>query len=124
MSNRILAALVLALAMSSDPALADLRYAGPPPSFSENEQQIIGRNAALSALVGSDPWLVRRVLDAIETAGMSRSGGVGQCQPDQCEQPPDPKNNPDLEYLGRTSPEAAHDLFQLIKRAGDKGQAR
>lgn len=32
----------------------------------------------------------------------------------------DPKTNPDLEELLGTSPEATHDLFQLLKRAGAK----
>jgi hypothetical protein len=124
MSNRILAVLALALALTSDPALADLRHNGPPPVFSASEREIIGRNAALAALVGSDPWLVRRVLDAIDLAGASRSGVDEKCRPGHCEQPPDPASNPDLEYLGRSSPEAAHDLFLLIKRASNKGNAR
>lgn len=130
MSNRILAALTLALAMAGDmagdPALADLRHAEALPAFSASEQAIIHRNAALSALVGTDPWLVRRVLDAITVAGASRSGGDAErTPPRQYERPPEPARNPDLDYLGRSSPEAAHDLFQLIKRASEnKGGTR
>ena len=126
-SNRILAALSLALAIASEPVHADLRRVGPPPAFTASEQIIIDRNAALAALVGSDPWLVRRVLDAIAVAGASRPGADDErSMPRPRERPPEPERNPDLDNLGRSSPEAAHDLFQLIKRAsgGNKGTTR
>jgi hypothetical protein len=124
MSGRILAALALALAFTSDPAFAALCHEDASPLFTASEHAIIDRNAALAALVGRDPGLVRCVLDAIAAAGASRSGAGTKQR--KYERAPDPARNPDLDYLGRSSPEAAHDLFQLIKRAsrGSKGNGR
>ncbi len=121
MSSKILMALVLTFVIASDPAFAEVRHGEAPPAFTAAEQVIIHRNAALLALVGRDPWLVRRVLDAIETTATSRSSVMVEGRENQRREPaPDPARNPDLDQLGRASPEAAHDLFQLIKQAGKK----
>ena len=44
-------------------------------------------------------------------------------KPHKPERPPNPKSNPGLENFGRASLEAAHDLFQLIKKTGQKRQS-
>jgi hypothetical protein len=91
-------------------------------TFSAEEQAVIQRNSALNAVLSRDPALVRRVLDAMASAntGGARSSDGGK--PRKPERPPNPKKNPDLENFGRASPEAAHDLFQLLKKAGQKRQ--
>jgi hypothetical protein len=120
MANKLLTAVMLALIAASDPAHADLRHGGTPPTFTAAEQTVIDRNAALATLVGSDPWLVRRVLDAIAAADTSppADANARDGRHTRVEPAPDPARNPDLDHLGRSSPEAAHDLFQLIKQAG------
>jgi hypothetical protein len=100
------------------------------PPFSVEDQRIIKRNAALASLVRRDPWLVRQALDTLAGVPLvsGRNSGLpeiqqgagkqkGQRKPD-AEPRLDLKRNPDLDEFSRTSPEAAHDLFQLIKQAG------
>jgi hypothetical protein len=124
MPNRLHLVLLLALALPATPALADLVHSNAPPEFTVDEQTVIHRNAALDGLVRRDPWLVRRVLDAIvrsnaETApDFSDRTAVRR----RYERPAEPERNPDLDHLGRSSPEAAHDLFLLIKKAAEGGK--
>jgi len=111
------------------------------PAFSAEDQVIIKRNAALGALMDRDPWLVRRALDILANApaisgrsgevpadgfgtkeavvkqGGNKQGTNKQGKRKSTETVPDPKHNPDLDEFSRASPEAAHDLFQLIKLA-------
>jgi len=93
------------------------------PTFSADDTLIIRRNEALAALTETDPWLVRRALDAMATAPAvsSRSADTPSNNKGKrksgYEQPPQPQRNPDLDSFSRTSPEAAHDLFLLIKQA-------
>jgi hypothetical protein len=118
MRNRILLAIGLATALPAAGALA--QATGDPPAFTAQEQTIIGRNAALSELVGRDPQLVRKVLDAIAAAETMRAAPAldpPNSKPGGRGQTPDPSHNPDLQQLERVSPEAALDLFQRIKRA-------
>jgi hypothetical protein len=121
MNNRFRLAILLIFLLPIGGAIAQAP-AAPAPAFSAAEQAVIRRNSALHALLPRDPLLVRRVLDAIASAntGGARSNDGGK--PRKPERPPNPKSNPDLENLGRASPEAAHDLFQLIKKAGQKRQ--
>lgn len=95
-------------------AQADLRATTEKPVFSAKELTIIERNAALAGVVEEDPWLVRRVLDALDE---DRAGGGHPGKPDGNTASP----NPDLEGMGRSSAEAAHDLLQLLKQAGSGG---
>lgn len=102
------------LGLLIDPALADLQGArADVPTFTGEETAVIGQSAALSGLLRSDPWIVRKLLDAI---GEVRSGSLNP--------PPSlslsGKDDPELEQIQRSSPEAIHDLFQLLKQAGGK----
>jgi hypothetical protein len=115
MRSRILLAIGIATALPCGGALAQA-----DGSFTAQEQTIIARNAALSELVGRDPQLVRRVLDAIASAETMRAApslDLSDGKPGGGGQTPDPPHNPDLQQLERVSPEAALDLFQRIKRA-------
>jgi hypothetical protein len=123
MLTRLHLALLLALALPAASGRADLIHSNAPPDFTAAEQSVIHRNAALDQLVKRDPWLVRRVLDAIarsgaETPDISDRTAVRR----RYERPPQPDRNPDLDHLGRSSPEAAHDLFLLIKKAAAGGK--
>ena len=75
-----------------------------PPQFTAEEMQVINRNETLKQVLADDPALIRRVLDDI-----ARGRTTAFAPPDGI----DPLKNPDL----RSSPEAAYDLFQLLKRA-------
>lgn len=81
------------------------------PEFTAGEISLMLPNAAVRQILADDPWLVRRVLDDI-----ARSGGRPFVPPDEAEA----VNNPQP----RSSPEAAYDLFQLLKQAGADKQGR
>jgi hypothetical protein len=129
MFRRRLFVLAVLAAISADPAAAELL--GVPagqPSFSASERLVIRRNAVLQSNVTQNPWLVRRALDVLAEidAGnraisrateppMSRSDPAASSMPGDDF---DRQRNPDLDRASRASPEALHDLFQLIKQAG------
>ncbi len=113
------------LAMIADPARAELR--GVPtgtPDFTKDELQIISRNQALSQVAKIDPWVVRKLLDTLDKFDERPSITNRAADPlKSTRQTPeifDSHTNPDAERLQRASPEAIHDLFQLIKQAKDK----
>ncbi len=114
-------------------ALLQSASAAPRP-FTIAEEAIIDRNEALRSVYETDPALVRRVLDALKSRGQSRDkqrdafGGPrvpgapnpARQDPAQSDMQIDPATNPDLAILQRGSPEAAHDLFQLLKKASGR----
>jgi len=120
MSRKHLAALVIALAALSEPAVAELRGSPEgPPVFTAAEVAVITRNAVLAALIQDNPWAVRRVLDALAAVSTTPNNGskrvVGSAAP--ADATIDPLANPDLDQLQRVSPEALLDLFRLLKEA-------
>jgi hypothetical protein len=127
MSRKHLAAFLIALAALSDPAAAELRGSPEgPPVFSASETAVIARNAILSTLVQDDPWAVRHLLDAMaalqanaDPNGPARPGNKREGGPNSGVSL-DPKTDPDLDRLQRSSPEAVLDLFQVLKQAGAK----
>ena len=126
MSRKLLAALAITMALA-EPVAAELRGTPDgPPTFTAPEIMIITRNAALSTLIQENPWLVRQLLNALATvepaaptdrpAQRTDDQGVGGAARDVL----DPRANPDLDRLQRASPEAALDLFQLLKQAATR----
>jgi hypothetical protein len=116
MSKRFHFSLFITFCLWVSPGLAAPPTGGPRPEFTAAEETVIHRNSTLERLAQRDPWLVRQVLDAIakaESEGISDRG----LMKGKYERPPEPGSNPDLDRLSRASPEAAHDLFQLIKKA-------
>lgn len=129
MTRRTFCALLVAFAMAPHGAGAEQR--GTPPKFSFSEQIIIERNDTLVQLVAIDPWGVRTVLDSIDSARKLRPEQKltartkknrdlsNDRERAEDKRLLDPAKNPDLHILfQRTSPEAAYDLFQIIKRVG------
>jgi len=112
---KLAAAALLVLAIAGS-ARADLiGHPDAPPAFDAKDAQVIERNATLRSLKETDPWLVRRTLDALAKAPAPTNTSTAAGDPD-----------PDLERL-RTSPEALNDLFQVFKaaakqRTGDKAK--
>ena len=119
------AALVALLVATAGRAGAELRSAPDRPLFSEEDWQVIARNEALTSSLEENPWAVRRAVDAIKTLETETKGFQPQPRKPrgaQSSPPPewDPQTNPDLDRLQRASAEAAHDLFQLLKKAGSQ----
>jgi hypothetical protein len=93
------------------------------PRFTLAEESIIARNDMLSALLAVDPVGVRKIVDAI-VASKQRSSSPKRKRGRTVDKPPsgdgavviDPARNPDLIVFQRASPEAAYDLFQLLKQ--------
>lgn len=95
------------------------------PRFTLAEETIIARNEALVALLPIDPWGVRRIVDALVAAKQSPPTAPApprERQRDVNAVVIDPVRNPDLEVFQRASPEAAYDLFQLLKRVGGRAK--
>jgi hypothetical protein len=101
------AAALLVLAVAGHARADLLGFPDAPPAFDAKDAQIIARNATLRSLKETDPWLVRRTLDALAKA-------PGPATASQA--PGDRNPDPDLDRL-RTSPEALNDLFQVFKAA-------
>jgi hypothetical protein len=121
------AALVLTLAPTGA-GWAQLRGStDAAPQFSDADRVVIARNKMLQLIVDADPRLVRRVLDALayiddaQTRGTSIPGEPQRAS----SRPADsarPSDNPDLDRLERSSPEAMNDLFQLLKQASSRSR--
>jgi hypothetical protein len=110
-----------------EPATADLRGVRTgAPAFSQEELAIIHRNQTLSRIVQIDPWTVRELLDSVDEEVKGRSvqtrQSIAPAPPPR--EPIDPNADPDLERMQRASPEAVHDLFQLLKRASQKKEEK
>jgi len=99
------------------PACADLIPAPALPQFSKADIARIERNATLRELYLHNPWLTYRVLRTIdESSGTTREAKPSQ-PPSPATGPFNEKRDPDLSELHRVAPEAAVDLFALIKKA-------
>lgn len=112
---------LLATAHAQRDLLKDLK-------FTVAEEEIIARNEVLKKLRRTDPDGVKDILDALTslTARQARQAPA-PTQPRIVRRPKegapakipfDPERNPDLLLFYRASPEAAHDLLQLLKQAG------
>jgi hypothetical protein len=91
------------------------------PSFSSAEVLLINRNDALRALVERSPWAARHVLDVMSQSelGQARSMPIAPSGPVP-ETLELPGRNPDIDRTMRASPEAARDLFQLLKQVSQQ----
>mgnify|MGYP003386352978 CR=1 FL=1 len=110
---------VLALAL-----LASVAPLHAEPAFSAADQAIITRNASLRASFARDPASVRQALDLMarsrtRAVDLDKPGGLTRDVPIRRQDSVDfdASTDPDLGALQRASPEAAHDLFQLLKQA-------
>jgi hypothetical protein len=84
-------------------------------SFSKSELTIIHRNHSLRKLMKSHPKAVRQALDLMQRNRIGvRSAGAEESEGLQSRD--ESIADPDLEDLERANPEAARDLFLLIKR--------
>lgn len=98
---------------------AELVLTTDSPAFSASDRQTIERNEMLRAAQGRDPWLVFKVLR--EMLDTDRTRDVLLSRDPGADRDFDAERDPDLEQFQRVSPEAAHDLFLLLKKAGRGG---
>ncbi|WP_454620431.1 hypothetical protein [Bradyrhizobium cenepequi] len=99
------------------PVRADLAPAPALPQFSKTDLTRIERNATLRELYLYNPWLTYRVLRAIDEAVETRRDLGPSQSPPPASPPFDEKRDPDLGEFQRVAPEAAVDLFAMIKKA-------
>lgn len=109
-------ALILGLA---GPARADMP-AEAPPQFSKADMALIERNATLRELNRYNPRLTYRVLRTIDAETEPKKNMPRDLKPG----PFDEKKDPDLSTFQKNAPEAAADLFALIKRASGNAPAK
>jgi hypothetical protein len=106
---------------------------GHAPQFTQDDRTIIQRNELLRRSLKAHPETVRQILDLIlahsgaDQAPAAPTGAGGEKLPgdSEADRPAfDPKRNPDLDHLSGSSPEATHDLFQLLKKVGSTSKPR
>lgn len=105
-------------------ARADLIPDPALPQFSKADIVLIERNATLRELYLYNPWLTYRVLRTIEEFSGTRRDADPNPSPPPSPPPFDEKRDPDLGDFQRVAPEAAVDLFALIKKASGPGPAQ
>lgn len=102
-------------------------------TFTASETALIARNATLAKAVQHDPALVRRVLNETSQDGAAKDNAPKDNAMTRRMMPASPttkplfdgKADPDLSRIERASPEALHDLFQLLKEtAAKKGSGK
>ena len=103
----------------ASPVRADLASDPALPQFSKADLALIERNATLRSLYVYNPWLTYRVLRTIDEAGGMRREALSGQAPPPASPPFDEKRDPDLGEFQRVAPEAAVDLFALIKKASN-----
>jgi hypothetical protein len=99
----------------ADPAHTELASDPPLPQFSLGDIKRIERNATLRELYLHNPWLTYRVLRTIDEETAKKDITLDKAPSSSA--PFDEKRDPDLDKLQRVAPEAAVDLFALIKKA-------
>ena len=112
------ALLVLSLGLSAS-ARAELVLTTDAPAFTAAERATIERNQTLRAALGREPWLVFKALR--ELRDVDRTRDVLLSRDPGADRDFDAERDPDLDQFQRVSPEAAHDLFLLLKKAGRGG---
>jgi hypothetical protein len=113
----ILIALLALSELSFSTAQAELM--GVPsgvPIFSDADVTVIARNELLVAIVDSDPWLVRRILDAVGRAS-------AQYRANAASNELDPLRNPDLARTDRSA-DGSVEWIELLKLARAEKEAR
>jgi hypothetical protein len=93
--------------------------------FTAADEIIIARNEVMRDLRRTHPQDLRRILDALAFVAAKRNDDpefhrrpARRVPQNRNNERPafDPERNPDLEIYQRSSAEAAHDLFQLLKQ--------
>jgi hypothetical protein len=108
MHARQAAGLLIAAAVSTAAALAEVKGGPSPPTFTPEEMALIERDSRLLAAAREHPWHLRCALDAWDAVRRAAPGKREPCPP----LPPEP---------GRASTEGPFDLLQILKEAAGGG---
>jgi len=98
-------------------ARAELAADPPLPQFSKADIALIERNVTLRELYLYNPWLTYRVLRTMDAESATKKDMNPDQQHPSASVPFDEKRDPDLGEFQRVAPEAAVDLFAMIKKA-------
>jgi len=113
-----LIAAMLVLSQVALPAAAQPRDSASSPQFSAAETRTVGRNELLRALIATDPWLVREILDAVAERNARNSDAfVGRALDGI-----DRAKNPDIVSSTRTAA-ASIEWIDLLRRARAEKEA-
>jgi hypothetical protein len=110
-------AAVLVLSQISAAAAAE-PHSSASPQFSAAETGTVGRNELLRALIETDPWLVRQILDAVAERSAKNSDEFVARALDGI----DRVKNPDIVSSTRTAA-ASVEWINLLRRARDEKEA-
>ena len=125
--TRLIRFAIVAIALIAAIESGHADFAGNGQNFTFTEQVIIERNQLLHELVAIDPQGVRKLIDAVAAAKQTRRKSAVKMKRNRDVRnnrntgddvmTVNPKQNPDLYLLfQRSSPEAAYDLFQILKQ--------
>jgi hypothetical protein len=107
-----LIAAMLVLSQLPSSATAEPNNGSSCPQFSAPETRIVGRNELLRALIESDPWLVRQILDAVAQPKARNSDDFLA----RALEGIDRAKNPDIVSATRTA-DASIEWIDLLRRA-------
>jgi hypothetical protein len=100
------------------PAMAESQDGASLPQFSTTETRTVGRNELLRALIKSDPWLVRQILDALTERSANNSDEFVARALDGINR----AKNPDIVSSTRTAA-ASIEWINLLHRAREESEA-
>lgn len=114
--NSLIAAVFVLSACA--PAMAESQDSASSPRFSTAETRTVGRNELLRALIETDPWLVRQILDALAERSANNSDefvaralhGINRTK------------NPDIVSSTRTAA-ASIEWINMLRRAREEKEA-
>jgi hypothetical protein len=113
-----LIAAALVLSQLSAAAAAERQDDAAIPHFTAGENRTIGRNQLLRALLATDPWLVREILDAVAGRSAKNSDDYVARALDGI----DRAKNPDIVSSTRTAA-ASLEWINLLRRAREEKKA-
>jgi hypothetical protein len=112
--SKTISAVAILLAMRPDLALADVQ------GMAAQQNPATTSKMAMPESVNSDPLPVNQLLAADERDKTPAGESDMRLPPAPSAAPPERQRGGEIDPDLRTSPEAAHDLFQLLKKADPK----
>jgi hypothetical protein len=109
---------IAAVLVLSQISAAEAQESSTSPQFSAAETRTVGRNELLRALIDTDPWLVRQILDAVAERSAKNSDEFVARALDGI----DRAKNPDIVSSTRTAA-ASVEWINLLRQARDEKEA-
>jgi hypothetical protein len=111
----LIAAVLVLSQIGASPVMAQTPDNAGSPQFTAAETSTVGRNELLRALIETDPWLVRQILDAVA----QRNPPGGDEFVNDALAGIDRKKNPDIVSATRSAA-ASVEWITLLRRARDE----